>query len=238
MSEKMMINLSVIEDAIENATNGWNNYYNVVTGKIESVPDLDNNFADAEDFEEICEKIDNSKDYVRLPSQRELHEYGIMERFAETKNDIDLKNSLRGRRPFRSFKDTAAAHGYIDEYYRYRTEAFADISRRWCKDNAIPYIENIESEQILRIKHFESILDKANAGLNSFDSLVEKIEKMFPEIDELESYYGSEDWKKDFADDESGKLPSSLKRGVLSEDGIYDLLERIKEMKAMLKGSE
>ena len=42
---------------------------------------------------------------------------------------------------------------------------------------------------------------------------------------ELETYYTGEDWKQDFADDEAGLLPSDLKRGVLSEDGLYDLLE-------------
>ena len=235
MSEKKIINLSYIVNAIEETTRDWKNFYNIVTGKIESIPDSDNSFADMEEFKEICEKIDNSKDYVRLPSQYDLHEYGIMERFAEKKNDAGLINSLHGRKPFRSFKDFAASHGSIDEYYRYRTEAFADIARRRCKDNDIPYIEDMESEQILRIKHYENILDRANTGLSLFDSLVEKIEKMYPEIDELESYYGSEDWKKDFADDEAGKLPSSLKRGVLSEDGIYNLLERIKELKEMLK---
>ena len=48
-------------------------------------------------------------------------------------------------------------------------------------------------------------------------------------IEELEVYYSGEDWKKDFADDEAGFLPQDLERGVLSEDGIFNLLERYKE---------
>ena len=35
---------------------------------------------------------------------------------------------------------------------------------------------------------------------------------------------------KDFELDEEGKLPADLKRGVLSEDGIYNLLERNSEL--------
>ena len=31
--------------------------------------------------------------------------------------------------------------------------------------------------------------------------------------------------------DEKGELPDKLKRGILSEDGIYNLLERNKELK-------
>ena len=46
----------------------------------------------------------------------------------------------------------------------------------------------------------------------------------------LEEYYTSQQWKDDFAMDEAGEFPDKLKRGVLSEDGIYNLLERNKEM--------
>lgn len=35
----------------------------------------------------------------------------------------------------------------------------------------------------------------------------------------------SDAWKRDFTTDEAGLLPKDLKRGVLSEDGIYALLE-------------
>lgn len=40
----------------------------------------------------------------------------------------------------------------------------------------------------------------------------------------LAEYYGSDEWKRDFADDEAGILPKDLKRGVLSEDGIWNVL--------------
>jgi hypothetical protein len=43
-------------------------------------------------------------------------------------------------------------------------------------------------------------------------------------IEILSAYYGSNDWKQDYADDEAGRLPKDLKRGVLSEDGIWNLL--------------
>lgn len=48
-------------------------------------------------------------------------------------------------------------------------------------------------------------------------------------ISELDDYYTSENWKLDLNLDELGKLPDDLKRGVLSEDGIFNLLERYKE---------
>ena len=51
-----------------------------------------------------------------------------------------------------------------------------------------------------------------------------------PEIDRLAAYYSSEAWKADFAADEAGLLPANLKRGVLSEDGVYGILERFGEI--------
>ena len=40
----------------------------------------------------------------------------------------------------------------------------------------------------------------------------------------LASYYSSREWKEDFAADEAGLLPRSLKRDILSEDGLWNLL--------------
>ena len=45
----------------------------------------------------------------------------------------------------------------------------------------------------------------------------------------LEKYYTGKLWKRDFAADEAGLLPPGLKRGVLSEDGVYNLLEALRE---------
>lgn len=44
----------------------------------------------------------------------------------------------------------------------------------------------------------------------------------------LTDYYDSGQWLLDFECDERGELPIDLKRGVLSEDGLYNLLEECK----------
>ena len=50
------------------------------------------------------------------------------------------------------------------------------------------------------------------------------------DVAELSKYYGSELWKQDFAADEAGNLPPDLKRGVLSEDGIWNLLSDYRDI--------
>ena len=47
------------------------------------------------------------------------------------------------------------------------------------------------------------------------------------EIKVLEEYMESGQWLRDFEADEAGEIPAGVKRGVLSEDALYDLLTSI-----------
>ncbi len=79
--------------------------------------------------------------------------------------------------------------------------------------------------QLRRIVKYETLTREAEALLAAGDCGAALKEKLAA----LEAYYTSDTWKRDFADDEAGKFPNDLPRGVLSEDGIYNLLERYKE---------
>ena len=46
----------------------------------------------------------------------------------------------------------------------------------------------------------------------------------------LDEYLGSSEWHADRDADENGLLPSDLQRGVLSEDGIWNVLEHYREI--------
>ena len=78
-----------------------------------------------------------------------------------------------------------------------------------------------QTPQIKRIKKYESYLIEAQQLLSSG----ENPDRLKYLISELQAYYESVKWRKDFESDEAGLLPKNLKRGVLSEDGIYNLLE-------------
>ena len=41
---------------------------------------------------------------------------------------------------------------------------------------------------------------------------------------DLRDYYENGQWLRDYEADERGELPRELKRGVLSQDGLWDLL--------------
>ena len=52
----------------------------------------------------------------------------------------------------------------------------------------------------------------------------------------LKKYMDSGKWLKDYETDEKGELPPDLKRGVLSQDGLYDLLQDASDVIISLKG--
>lgn len=92
-----------------------------------------------------------------------------------------------------------------------------------------------KNKRILRIERYEEIYDKLSRSVCDAESALEALEALAPELAELEAYYTGPEWKKDFAADEEGKLPPELKRGVLSEDGVYDLLAEAARLRALNK---
>ena len=79
-------------------------------------------------------------------------------------------------------------------------------------------------EQIERIQYYESLLDKVTPVLADLDKALDAFDGIQEDIKELAAYYDDDAWREDFEDDEAGRLPRDLKRGVLSEDGLYDVL--------------
>ena len=90
-------------------------------------------------------------------------------------------------------------------------------------------------EQIERITYMEQILDEAAEVASSLSDTLKKYSAIQPRLQELSEYYSSPQWRQDFEDDSTGKLPCDLKRGVLSEDGIYDLLSQFSDLKKQLQ---
>ena len=91
------------------------------------------------------------------------------------------------------------------------------------REDAICELLHIE-----RIKWMEQRYNNALAAIK--DGAAVSLKAVKEDIAELSKYYGSELWKQDFAADEAGKLPPDLKRGVLSEDGIWNLLSDYRDI--------
>lgn len=71
--------------------------------------------------------------------------------------------------------------------------------------------------RVERIEFYEALFDEVSAA---GDCLTDELEE---KLDMLEDYYTSGQWLDDYEADEQGLLPEDLKRGVLSQDALYDL---------------
>ncbi|MBR2551293.1 MAG: DUF4298 domain-containing protein [Saccharofermentans sp.] len=89
-----------------------------------------------------------------------------------------------------------------------------------------------------RISQMEEIFDRCSKTVSEFEERITEFEELQSDIQKLEAYYTGKDWKNDLKLDEAGDLPEDLKRGVLSEDGIYDLLEKNNELLSRIKAEE
>ena len=87
--------------------------------------------------------------------------------------------------------------------------------------------------RVKRITKYEQIMCDMEQMIKNYSE--DKTHILQEKVKELEAYYSSDEWKQDFEYDEAGHLPKDMKRGVLSEDGIYNLLERYHELKERKK---
>ena len=86
-----------------------------------------------------------------------------------------------------------------------------------------------------RIEDNEKRLDLLNNTVLSLDKHLDDFEDIIHEYYALNEYYGSDDWHKDKEDFESGKI-KNVKAGVLSEDAVWDLDERVKDLLTRMEG--
>lgn len=83
------------------------------------------------------------------------------------------------------------------------------------------------SKQIERIMQMEAYMDEVSAALQ-----LPNLPDIRPQLTALADYMHSGLWLRDYQDDEAGCLPADLKRGVLSQDALYDLLTRCQTLLA------
>ena len=78
-------------------------------------------------------------------------------------------------------------------------------------------------EQLERIRYMEQILDEGAAAVAALEESLAAYRALQDRLQELFDYYHSPQWMQDLEDDRAGKLPADLKRGVLSEDAVWNL---------------
>ncbi len=83
-------------------------------------------------------------------------------------------------------------------------------------------------ETVRRIRQMELYYDMVRQAISIDLSYAETDTHVKSMLNILKEYYKGGQWQKDYEADERGELPADLKRGVLSQDGLWNLLESIK----------
>ena len=101
-----------------------------------------------EDLETMRGAYD-SRSLVDVMSRDEFDEFAAMERFAASMPTATVRNrlldALRGRKPFRRFKDAAHAAGVREQWFAWRYAAVAEALRTALASCQIPFVDDLGS---------------------------------------------------------------------------------------------
>lgn len=89
--------------------------------------------------------------------------------------------------------------------------------------------DKILEEAIQRVQKMEQYLDDILEGLHEDDQNIGEDEVLQEKLKDLSEYYSNGLWLEDYDRDCAGEFPRDLKRGVLSQDTLYDLFEELRQ---------
>jgi hypothetical protein len=151
------VKLDDIIEGLEFQSDEVHSFLDKRTGEVVSVSDEEMNAAQddepVKDFpnwqqnlvriaKEIIEETGN---YIDLPSKFEIDEYSMMEKFCLSLDDSKMSNTLygliKGHGAFRRFKDAIHKYNIADDWYKYRNSELKEIAIEWCQQNSIEFEE-------------------------------------------------------------------------------------------------
>ena len=94
--------------------------------------------------------------------------------------------------------------------------------------------EMVSQMTIDRIQQMEQYMDELSEIVKKCPDRVKEDKELRSKIAVLTEYMHSGQWLFDYECDERGELPKDLKRGVLSQDALYNLLSEIEKGKVTM----
>ncbi len=154
----VVVSLRDLVDELQMLSSEHHAYLNRVTGEITTITDddiaaveRDNDSSERQDWEqgifEQTKKVVSSDDYLELPSQFDIHEYEIMERFclsiSNEKISEVLLDKIHGSGAFRRFKDTIYRYEIEKDWFKFRDDAYKEIAISWLERNGFAYTDDM-----------------------------------------------------------------------------------------------
>lgn len=154
----MKVKLQDVVDQIEMQSGESSAYLNKNTGELymlgeEEMLDReeDDNEEELDDLPEWqresrqkAREINESDDWIELPTQRDVHEYHIMEQFGASLENVDASNrilqTIRGSGAFRRFKHALDDLGLWQEWNSFKGAEIERMAVEWLEENGIEYV--------------------------------------------------------------------------------------------------
>lgn len=87
--------------------------------------------------------VEDDEDYKVLPTQHDIDEYDMMQRFCYSLDNEDhsdiLLQAIQGKGAFRRFKDEIIHLGIDDKWYAFRDERYKQKAIEWCEHHNLEY---------------------------------------------------------------------------------------------------
>lgn len=88
---------------------------------------------------------------MELPSKFDIHEYEIKERFSlsipNRKIGGVILDKIRGSGAFRRFKDTIYRYGVEKDWFKFRDEAYKEITIAWLQSQGFTYVDDMNRRE-------------------------------------------------------------------------------------------
>lgn len=149
------VKLDEIIEGLEFQSDESSSFLDKTTGKVVLISDYeisaaedDDPIEDFPDWEQDLvriakEIIDETGNYIDLPTKFDIHEYSIMEKFCLSLNDSEMCDTLysliKGSGAFGRFKNAIHEYDVADDWYKYRNDALKEIAVEWCQENGIEF---------------------------------------------------------------------------------------------------
>ena len=91
-------------------------------------------------------------------------------------------------------------------------------------------VHRLTESRDIRIGHMSEVYDKLTALSRSLEGNLNELDNIIYDAFRLKEYIESGQWLKDYEADELHEIPDEVNRSVLSQDGLYNLLDDLDDL--------
>jgi len=144
------VSLQDVVDALETAADEMSSYVNKVTGQVITLTDDDLKLAEEEPVPDMpawqqevvaeARQVLASEEWLELPSKFDIHEWEIMNRFAQSlsaSERAEVTDAIHGNGAFRNFKATIRRLGIEKAWFAHKRRELETIAHEWLTDHGL-----------------------------------------------------------------------------------------------------